>query len=158
MMRGAFVLALVVLLADQASKYWILERLDLPALGSLPLLPVLSFTYVENVGVSMGLFAAGTPLARWGLTILTAGIAAAVAVWITRERDPLDRLALGLILGGAVGNILDRIRFGHVTDFIHVHWQAWSFWVFNIADAAITIGVILLLVRALLPKGNKLHA
>jgi signal peptidase II len=157
-MRGAFVLALVVLLADQASKYWILERLDLPALGSLPLLPVLSFTYVENVGVSMGLFAAGTPLARWGLTILTAGIAAAVAVWITRERDPLDRLALGLILGGAVGNILDRIRFGHVTDFIHVHWQAWSFWVFNIADAAITIGVILLLVRALLPKGNKLHA
>ena len=80
------------------------------------------------------------------------GFAVAVALWLRREKNPVDVAALGLVLGGAMGNILDRIRFGYVVDFLHFFWEQYSFWVFNLADAAITLGVILLLARAVLAK------
>ena len=93
-------------------------------------------------------------MARWLLVGVTAVIAVAVAVWITREKARADVVALGLILGGALGNIVDRIRFGYVVDFLHFFWGEHSFWVFNVADAAITAGVLILLSRALVaPKG-----
>jgi signal peptidase II len=157
-MRTGYALAALVFLADQLSKYWILEIVRLPDIGSIAVLPVFSLTFVGNVGVSMGLFAAGSDLQRWLLVAATGAIAIAVAVWIAREKNRWDAAALGLVLGGAAGNILDRARFGYVVDFLHVFWREWSFWVFNIADAAITIGVLLLLGRALLPNKDKTHA
>lgn len=155
-------LAALVFLLDQLSKWWILSVVRLQDIGFVDVLPVFRLTFVSNVGVSMGLFSASSNTQRWLLVAITSAIAIAVAVWITREKSRWDVAALGLVLGGAIGNILDRARFGYVVDFLHVFWRDWSFWVFNIADAAITIGVLMLLLRALLPdrndNGTKTHA
>ncbi|GGE16516.1 lipoprotein signal peptidase [Polymorphobacter glacialis] len=149
-----FGVAALVFLLDQLSKYWILRVVLLPERGSVEVLPFFRLTFVGNVGVSMGLFRANSDLGRWLLVAVTAAIAGAVAVWIVREKQRPDVLALGLVLGGALGNIVDRVRFGYVVDFLHFFWGERSFWVFNVADAAITAGVLLLLVRALTaPKG-----
>ena len=154
MKRLGFGLAALVFLLDQLTKYWVLAIVRLPERGSIDVLPVFRLTYVENIGVSMGLFRANTDLGRWLLVAVTGGIAIAVAVWIGREKARADVIALGLILGGALGNIVDRVRFGYVVDFLHFFWGEHSFWVFNVADAAITAGVLLLLYRALVaPKG-----
>ena len=154
MKRLGFGLAALVFLLDQLTKYWVLAIVRLPERGSIDVLPVFRLTYVENIGVSMGLFRANTDLGRWLLVAVTGGIAIAVAVWIGREKARADVIALGLILGGALGNIVDRVRFGYVVDFLHFFWGERSFWVFNVADAAITAGVLLLLYRALVaPKG-----
>lgn len=147
-------LAALVFVLDQLSKWWILKVVRLQEIGFVDVLPVFRLTFVGNVGVSMGLFGAGSDLQRWLLVAVTGAIALAVAVWIGREKSRWDVAAFGLVLGGAVGNILDRARFGYVVDFLHVFWRDWSFWVFNIADAAITIGVLMLLARALLPGRN----
>jgi signal peptidase II len=147
-------LALVVFFLDQLVKYWILEIVRLPEQGSVQLAPFFSLTFVGNVGVSMGMFQASSDFGRWGLVAVTAAIAGVVAVWIAREQQRVEVVALGLVLGGALGNIVDRIRFGYVVDFLHFDWGATSFWVFNVADAAITLGVLVLLWRALTaPKG-----
>lgn len=156
--RLGYGLAALVLLLDQISKWWILEVVRLREIGFVELLPVFRLTFVGNVGVSMGLFGAGSDTQRWILVAVTGGIAAAVAIWIAREKSRWDVAALGLVLGGAIGNILDRARFGYVVDFLHVFWRTWSFWVFNIADAAISIGVLMLLLRALMPMKDKTHA
>ncbi len=156
-MRLGYALALAVFVADQISKWWILEVVRLQEIGFVDVLPMFRLTFVGNIGVSMGLFAAGSDLQRWLLVALTAAIAVAVAIWIARERNRWDVAALGLVLGGALGNILDRARFGYVVDFLHVFWREWSFWVFNIADAAISIGVLMLLARALMPDRNDDH-
>jgi signal peptidase II len=147
-------LAVVVFILDQLSKYWILDIVRLPEQGSIAVAPFFSLTFVGNVGVSMGMFQASSDVGRWVLVAVTGAIAAVVAVWIAREQQRAEVLALGLVLGGALGNIVDRIRFGYVVDFLHFYWRDSSFWVFNVADAAITLGVLVLLVRALLaPKG-----
>ena len=153
-MRLGFGIAALVFLLDQLTKYWILAVVRLPERGYIEVLPVFRLTYVENIGVSMGLFNAYTAAGRWFLVVVTGGIAAAVAVWISREKARADVVALGLVLGGALGNIVDRVRFGYVVDFLHFFWGEHSFWVFNVADAAISTGVLLLLSRALMaPKG-----
>lgn len=152
MAKAGYALAAAVLLADQASKYWVLDMLRLPETGGIDVLPFFRLTFVGNAGVSMGMLQAGSDLGRWLLTVITAGIALAVALWLRREKHPVDVAALGLVLGGAIGNIIDRVRFGHVVDFLHFFWGEYSFWVFNLADAAITLGVMLLLGRAVLAR------
>jgi signal peptidase II len=149
-----FGVAGIVLVIDQLVKHWILNVVRLPERGFVEVLPFFRLTFVGNVGVSMGLFRADSDLARWLLVGVTAMIAGAVALWIVREQQRYDVLALGLVLGGALGNIVDRVRFGYVVDFLHFFIGSRSFWVFNVADAAITAGVLLLLLRALTaPKG-----
>jgi signal peptidase II len=150
----AYALALIVFVVDQLVKYWIIHSVRLEQLGTVPVLPFFSLTWVENRGVSMGLLTADTEVGRWLLVGLTGVIAIAVAFWIRRERAFPEALALGLVLGGALGNIVDRIRFGYVVDFVHLHAGPWSFYVFNVADAAITIGVVILLVRALIGRSD----
>ncbi len=147
----AYLLALLVCVLDQISKYWILEIVKLPERGFVDLLPFFRLTFVGNVGVSMGLFSADSDAGRWLLVALTAGIACVVVWWIASEKHKPEILSLGLVLGGALGNIIDRVRFGYVVDFLHFFWGERSFWVFNVADAAITCGVLVLLVRALRP-------
>lgn len=147
-----YLLAAAIFVVDQLTKLWIIAGVGLKAKGSITLLPVLSLTWVENRGVSMGLLQADGDKDRWILTGVTALIAAGVAWWMRREANRIDLLALSLVLGGALGNILDRVRFGYVVDFVHVHVGTWSFYVFNVADAAITIGVAILLTRALFER------
>jgi signal peptidase II len=151
----AYALAGLVFLVDQAVKYWVVAILRLEERVTMPVLPVFSLTWVENRGVSMGLLPADGELGRWLLVALTGVIAAVVAVWIRREERALEQVALALVLGGAIGNIVDRVRLGYVIDFLHLHVGHWSFYVFNVADAAITIGVVLLLWRSLFESGPR---
>lgn len=149
---GWFV-ALLVFAIDQLSKWYVTGPLALPQRDSLEILPIFRLLWVGNRGVSMGILVAGSDAQRWALTLFTAGIAIFVAVWMMRETRRFDRIALGLILGGALGNIVDRVRLGYVTDFLNLHFGAWSpFLVFNIADAAISIGVAFLVLRAIFTR------
>ena len=115
---------------------------------------IFNLTYTENQGISLGLLNATNPVGRWMLVAVTAAIAVGVAVWIGREKHRLDQAALGMVLGGALGNILDRTRFGYVVDFADLHFGDFRpFLVFNVGDAAISIAVVILLMRAFLtPK------
>lgn len=152
-------LAAAVFVADQASKWIVIQLLGLPKRGVIDLLPIFDLTWVENRGVSMGFLTAESDTARWLLVALTAAIATGVAVWLWREKNKWDAAALALVLGGALGNIVDRIRYGYVADFADLHFGDWRpFLIFNVADAAITIGVLLLLVRALLTREPKAAA
>ena len=150
--------AVLVFLADQASKWWVLNGLDLPGRGSVAVLPWLSLTMVWNQGVTFGLLRAGS---GWGPALL-AGMALLVVVallaWMRRAESRMVATALGAIAGGAVGNVLDRLRHGAVVDFIHAHAGGWSWYVFNVADAAIVCGVGLLLLDGLLPRRDTVAA
>ncbi len=145
--------AAVVALLDQAIKYYVTHPLDLshPLTESIHLTPFFALTWAENRGVSMGFLEAETDLMRWLLVLLLLAVSSFVAWWLWRERNRDDALALGLILGGAVGNIVDRARLGYVVDYADFHIGEWRpFLIFNLADAAITVGVLILLARALL--------
>ena len=152
--RLGFAVALVVFLADQLAKWLVTGPLGIAHLGDqLVLLPIFNLTYTENNGISLGLLNATTPIGRWMLVLLTSAIAIGVAVWIGREKNRLDQAALGMVLGGALGNILDRARHGYVVDFADLHFGAFRpFLIFNVGDAAISIGVAILLLRAFLTR------
>jgi signal peptidase II len=158
-----FSVAAVVFILEQISKWIILGPLDLRNTFQIRILPIFNLTYTENHGISLGLFQASSDAMRWVLVAVTAAIAAGVAVWITREEKRGDQIALGMVLGGALGNILDRVRHGYVVDFADLHFGDFRpFFIFNVADAAISIGVVILLLRAFLvkerPKENAEHA
>src|SRR6476661_205842 len=152
--RLGFAVALVVFALDQLAKWFVTGPLGLNQLGDqLYLMPILQFTYTENNGISLGLLNATNPVGRWMLVGLTSAIAAAVAVWIGREKNKLDQVALGMVLGGALGNILDRTLHGYVTDFLDLHFGEFRpFLIFNVGDAAISIAVVILLLRAFLTR------
>ena len=152
--RTGFAVALIVLILDQLTKWLVTGPLGINQLGDqLTLLPIFNFTYTENNGISLGLLNATNPTGRWMLVALTSAIAFAVAVWMGREKNRIDQAALGMVLGGALGNILDRLRFGYVVDFADLHFGDFRpFLVFNVADAAISIGVVILLLRAFLTR------
>ncbi len=142
----------LVLAADQASKQWVLHGLDLPGRGSVAVVPGLDLTMVWNQGVTFGLFRAGTQLGAVLLAAVAVAVVAVLLAWLRRAENALVATALGAVAGGAVGNILDRLRYGAVVDFIHAHAGGWSWYVFNVADAAICCGVGLLLVDGLRPR------
>ena len=144
-------LAALIFAVDQWSKHFITDTLGLTQIGDhYPLLPFFDFTRTNNYGVSLGLFSADSMEMRWILVAVTALIACVVLVWLMREKLFGDILPLGLILGGALGNIVDRYRFGYVVDFADFHIGGFRpFLIFNVADAAITIGVVIILARAL---------
>ena len=145
----AYGLALAIVVADQLTKWVVTVPLQLQAKAQIVLLPIFNLTWVENHGISLGLFTANSDTQRWLLVAMTAVIAIGVAYWISREEKRGDQLALALVLGGAIGNIADRSRLGYVVDFADLHFGAFRpFLVFNVADAAISIGVIILLIRA----------
>ncbi len=151
--RLGFLVALVVFALDQLTKWYVTGPLQLREVGQDYLLPIFQFTYTENNGISLGLLNATTEIGRWMLVGLTSAIAVGVAVWIGREKNRLDRIALGMVLGGALGNILDRSRHGYVVDFLDLHFGEFRpFLIFNIGDAAISIAVVILLLRAFLTR------
>lgn len=143
---AAFIAAL-----DQLSKWYVTGPLDLRRVGHIDLLPFFDLTYTENRGISLGMLQASNMEMRWLLVLMTAAIALVVLVWLMRERKLGDILGLALILGGAIGNIRDRYTLGYVVDFADFHIGAFRpFLIFNVADAAITIGVVIILARSLL--------
>jgi len=162
--RLGFTVAAIVFALDQLAKGIVAGPLALQSVRQIVLLPIFNLTWTENQGISLGLFNAESEIGRWLLVAVTGAIAIAVAVWIGREKGRGDQIALGMVLGGALGNILDRIRFGYVVDFADLHFGDFRpFLVFNVGDAAISIGVVILLLRAFLtrdkrPKENIEHA
>jgi signal peptidase II len=158
-----FAVAALVFFLEQITKWIVLGPLDLRNVGLIELMPIFDLRYTENHGISLGLFQATSDAMRWVLVALTSAIAVGVGWWITREEKPGDQIALGMVLGGALGNILDRVRHGYVVDFADLHFGEFRpFFIFNVADAAISIGVAILLLRAFLvkerPKENAEHA
>lgn len=149
-------IAAVIFVADQFVKWVITFPLQLEQRQTIDLLPIFRLQWVKNTGVSMGLLNAEAGWQRWLLVAFTVAIAVAVLVWLWREKSREDSIALGLIFGGALGNILDRSRLGYVIDYADLHFGDISpFLVFNVGDAAITIGVLLLIVRALFTRESK---
>lgn len=149
-----FGLAFLIFIVDQLTKAWVTGPMDINQIGDVrEIVSFFDLRFVPNIGISLGLLPADQPVMRWALVLLTAGIATGVAVWMWRERVRGDLFALACVLGGALGNILDRMRLGYVVDFADLHFGDWRpFLVFNVADAAITIGVVILLVRSLFAK------
>ena len=152
--RLGFAVALLVFFLDQLAKAIVTGPLGINELGDqLFLLPIFNFTYTQNNGISLNLLNATTEIGRWMLVGLTSAIAIGVAVWIGREKSRIDQAALGMVLGGALGNILDRVRYGYVVDFADLHFGDFRpFLVFNVGDAAISIAVVILLLRAFLTR------
>jgi signal peptidase II len=142
----------LVLAADQGSKAWILNGLDLPSLGSVAILPFLNFTMVWNRGVTFGLLGGLGSAAAWVLGGVAVMVMVALFVWLRRAETRLVAIALGAIAGGAAGNVIDRVRFGAVVDFLHAHAFGFSWYVFNVADAAIVCGVAVLVLDSLRAK------
>lgn len=147
---GAAIVAL-----DQLSKWWILDAFDLPLKGMVEVLPFFNLAMVWNRGISFGLMAADGDLGRWLLSGLAIVIILALILWLRQVGTRLLAVAVGLVIGGAVGNLVDRMRFGAVVDFIQLHAAGYSFYVFNVADAAISIGVALLLWDAIFAPQDK---
>ncbi len=157
MIRWGLLAAAVVLAADQASKWWVLNVLRLPDLGSVAVLPVLNLTMVWNQGVTFGLFHQQGEWGPWLLAGIALAVVVALGVWLRRAETRLVAIALGAVAGGAVGNVIDRLRFGAVVDFIHAHAGGWSWYVFNVADAAIVCGVCALVLDGLRPTRSRLQ-
>lgn len=153
MRLSAFGLAIAaaIFVADQALKYWILFIYELAGRGRVEVLPFLDLVMVWNRGISYGLFQQDTATGR--IVLLGVSVAACVflVIWLTRETSRLNALGIGLILGGAAGNAVDRAVYGAVADFVLLHAGGFEWYVFNIADAAIVVGVCLLLYGALRP-------
>jgi signal peptidase II len=145
---------------DQFVKWWVTGTLGISNHGDvMDIVPIFALRYAENPGVSLGMLSATSDTMRWGLVALTGIIAVVVTVWMMRERRLADILPLALILGGALGNIRDRVQFGYVIDYADLHFGDFRpFMIFNLADAAISIGVAILLARALLVRDKSGHA
>jgi signal peptidase II len=158
--RGPFPLAAgmaaVLLCVDQLSKFIVTYPLALPQRGTIDLLPFFGLRWEENRGVSMSFLSAGDELGRWLLVAFTGTICMGAGMWLWRERRRDHAIALAFILGGALGNIIDRIHRGFVVDFADLQIGAWRpFGIFNFADVSISIGVLLLLGIGLLAPKSK---
>ena len=141
-------LSLAVIGLDQATKFLATRFLEL--YERVEVLPILDFTLLHNTGAAFSLLAGASGWQRWFFIGLAITVSVVLVVWIWRapRGDKLLPLALSLILGGALGNVIDRIVHGYVVDFIHLHWGAAYFPAFNIADSAITVGAALLILDA----------
>jgi lipoprotein signal peptidase len=152
----ALPILLLVLAADQASKWAVLNKLDIPPHGQMPVLPVFSIVKWWNRGVSFGMGNGvdASDMQRNLLVLLTLAILAALGYMLRKADRTLVIVALGMIMGGAIGNLVDRIHYGAVADFLYFHYGRFDFPAFNVADSCVCVGVGLLLLDGLglLPK------
>lgn len=136
---------------DQLTKWAIVRNFDLYEVA--PLLPVLDFTRLHNTGAAFSMLANASGWQRWFFMGLGIVVSIGITIWLRRIDPVQQRLlpaGLALIMGGALGNVIDRVWHGHVIDFIHVHWQHHYFPAFNVADSAITVGAAFLIIDAFL--------
>ncbi len=148
-LRAGVIAAIAALIADQASKLWLLNVFDIGHRGTVRVTSFFDLVLAWNIGISFGLFQNDGQLAQIALMLVKVLAVIALAIWMARSRTLLASLALGLIIGGAVGNAIDRLAYGAVVDFALFHVQiggnTYNWYVFNLADAAIVAGVIALL-------------
>jgi signal peptidase II len=149
-------ISLLVIVLDQLSKLWIERAM---ALGdSFAVLPVLDIVRAHNTGAAFSFLADAGGWQRWAFTALAVGISIALVFWLRKLALATHALLVGglaLILGGAIGNVIDRIEHGYVVDFVHAHWNSAYFAAFNVADAAISIGAVLVVIDALFEGRRK---
>jgi signal peptidase II len=137
--------ALVTLVLDQASKWWLLNVLDIAARAPLRVTPFFDLVLQWNIGISFGLLQNDSPAAQLALMLVKVVAVIALAIWMARSQTVLATIALGLIIGGAIGNAIDRVAYGAVIDFalfhIEIAGKTYTWYVFNLADTAIVAGV-----------------
>ena len=143
-LRAGVIAAIATLVIDQASKLWLLRVFDIAHRGAVKVTSFLDLVLAWNIGISFGWFQNDSPAAQIALMVVKAVAVVVLAIWMARSRTLLATVALGLIIGGAVGNAIDRLRLGAVTDFIDVQRLGFP-WVFNLADSAITVGSVFLI-------------
>jgi len=157
--RLGFAIAALALVADQAFKNWLLYGLgfrDLGPAAHIDVFPFMDLVMVWNRGVSYGLLQAGGALGTIVLTVFSLAAVAALSFWLMRAERLFLAIGLGLVIGGAIGNVIDRVLYGAVADFFHFHAFGRDWYVFNVADAAITVGVVALLADAFIrPEADK---
>jgi signal peptidase II len=155
--RAALLLSVLVIAADQAVKAWILYGLKLPLLVTHQVAGPFWLTMVWNPGVSFGLFQQHHDVVRWVFVAFSIAVAILLAGWVRKADRALFAVAVGLVIGGAVGNVIDRIRLGAVADFIDVKQATAGLfpWIFNVADSAISIGIALLLLDMLIQDNRE---
>jgi signal peptidase II len=146
--------ALATAAIDQAHKAWMLYVYDIGAKAPVAVTPFFDLVLVWNQGISYGLLPQESAAGRWGLILFALGASVALAVWLARLESRLTAIAIGLIIGGAIGNAIDRILYGAVADFFSFHAYGYQWYVFNIADTAIVAGVVGLLYDSLF-RGHK---
>lgn len=154
MPRLGFAVAAAVVLADQIIKWWAVGVLGDEPYG-IEILSFFNLVLVWNKGISFGIFGGGS-LPPWLLAAIALAVTLALAIWLRKAETRLLALAIGLVIGGALGNVIDRFRFGAVADFLDFHWGAYHWPAFNLADAAISVGAVILLIDALL-IGDERH-
>jgi signal peptidase II len=147
--------AAVLILLDQLSKWWVVERLMMPP-RTIELTPFFNLVMVWNSGITFGLFG-DAQWGRWAFAGLAVVIVAILLSWLARAIHGTTAGALGLVIGGAIGNVIDRIRWGAVADFLDFHLAGWHWPAFNVADSAIVVGVGLLLLEALFGRKETLN-
>ena len=154
LLQNKIIFLIALLIADQVSKLLVLKNLSLGQ--SISLFPYFDLTLVFNTGVAFSLFSEGGNLGRWILVFLVLLVLLYLAYVLLKEKlDDFESLSLLLILGGGIGNLIDRTFRGHVIDFIHIYYENYSFYVFNFADTYITIGVIIYLIGMIIQYKNK---
>lgn len=148
---GWLMLALLVIVLDQASKAWVLAAI--PANGGIAVTSFFNLVFVFNPGAAFSFLSAADGWQRWFFLLLASGISLWLGLMIrTHAAERLQPMALALVMGGALGNAIDRIRHGAVVDFLDFHYAGWHFWAFNVADSAISLGVALLLLHQFIHK------
>ena len=152
--RIGLAIVLAVFALDQASKLWLLFSVGLAENGPFSVLPFMDIVLAWNRGISYGLFQQYSDLGRWGLVAISFVAAVWLGRWMWREPRALTVVALALIIGGALGNGVDRAVYGAVVDFVHLHWGRFSWYIFNVADAAIVVGVAALLYESFRPAAK----
>ena len=152
---GGFAIAGAALALDQANKLWLMNVYDIAARQPVHLAPFFDIVFARNPGISYSLLSAHSPAARWALVAFTIVAAGLIAIWLWRTSQWRAAIAIGLVLGGALGNAIDRISYGWVADFYYFHVGSFHWYVFNIADVAIVFGVALLLVDSLLASDQQ---
>jgi signal peptidase II len=153
-LRAGILAAVAALVLDQASKLWLLYVFDLAGRGAVQVTPFFDLVLALNVGISFGWFQNDSWIAQAILTVVKAAAVIALAIWMAWSRTMLATIALGLIIGGAIGNAIDRVAYGAVADYVLFHLDffgtRFDWYVFNLADAAIVAGVIGLLYESFL--------
>ncbi|MEE9413395.1 MAG: signal peptidase II [Methylococcales bacterium] len=156
-MRLWILIAILVIALDQLSKWWIRALFEL--YEAIPVFSGLQIIYVRNTGAAFSFLSSAGGWQRWFFIVLSVLASIAIVIWISRlpRQRRLEALGLSLVLGGAIGNLVDRVLLGYVVDFIDVYYQSWHWPVFNVADSAITVGVAIMIVDILFYQRHELR-
>jgi signal peptidase II len=150
-----YLLAALIILMDQLTKHWVSSAFSYGE--TLELLPFLNLTLVHNMGAAFSFLSEAGGWQRWFFTLIGVAVTVVIVVWLSRlsDRQGLLALALSLVLGGAIGNLWDRVLLGYVVDFVDLYYRHYHWPAFNVADAAITLGALLLILESLLASKEK---